>query len=39
MQMSEEETQKLHDMVANEYSQKESDECDEETLAEVTKVY
>ncbi|CAI5741885.1 unnamed protein product [Hyaloperonospora brassicae] len=37
--MSEEETQKLHDMVANEYSQKNRDERDEETLLEVTKVY
>uniref|UniRef100_A0AAV1TDN6 3-methyl-2-oxobutanoate hydroxymethyltransferase n=1 Tax=Peronospora matthiolae TaxID=2874970 RepID=A0AAV1TDN6_9STRA len=37
--MSEEETRKLHDMVANEYNQKDGDKCDKEAPSEVTKVY
>ncbi|OWZ20389.1 3-methyl-2-oxobutanoate hydroxymethyltransferase [Phytophthora megakarya] len=37
--MSKEETQKLHDLVAEEYSQKDHDENDIETHSEVTKVY
>lgn len=38
-QMSKEETQKLHDMVADEYNQKDSDDNDDVTHSEVTKVY
>jgi hypothetical protein len=37
--MSKEETQKLHDMVAEEYSQNDADEGDEAAHSEVTKVY
>ncbi|KAG7376825.1 hypothetical protein PHYPSEUDO_012670 [Phytophthora pseudosyringae] len=37
--MSKEETQKLHDLVADEYSQKDDDENETEEHSEVTKVY
>ncbi|KAF1784946.1 Pyruvate/Phosphoenolpyruvate kinase-like domain [Phytophthora cactorum] len=37
--MSKEETQKLHDMMATEYSHKDDDEDDGATHSEVTKVY
>ncbi|ETI54518.1 3-methyl-2-oxobutanoate hydroxymethyltransferase [Phytophthora nicotianae CJ01A1] len=37
--MSKEETQKLHDMMATEYSQKDDDEDQDMTHSEVTKVY
>ncbi|KAE8876627.1 3-methyl-2-oxobutanoate hydroxymethyltransferase 2 [Phytophthora fragariae] len=37
--MSKEETQKLHDMVANEFSDKPEEEIDDAAHSEVTKVY